>query len=326
MKDKYLSLREQKRKRVWVEKVYDRTSKLCIKYGSLGNTSGLKKVKPNLLKIEDHFKEFWPEEDRPSIEYIRKNIKIDDLKWYIHNKVEVNNKIWTSDFLFGVVKHGNIFWAKKSFPSLSWKNNNNIYKVIKTSPFGGKISKEFENPYQTRNWSKVPALYLKHSEDTISFMVGLLSCGNIVEKNGISYARYAGRTIDYIKKWGIPLEYQTHYSKKENHVLISPIWPALFSIKMPKEIAEIWLNIENPCNSKIYCPILWKTYVGNFVKDGIPYLPSRRSIFYYHKCKEGTVKKLERLRVSTGMVELDYRVRDMVKIWNEKLHDVLNHV
>ena len=93
---------------------------------------------------------------------------------------------------------------------------------------------------------------------------------------------------------------------------------------MPEEIAAMWIDIEKPCNSKTYCPILWRTYVGKFVKDGIPYLASRRAIYYQHKCEEGAIKKLDRLRVSTGMVVLDYRVRDMVKIWNEKLKLMYN--
>ena len=216
MTDEHLSLRAKKKKNRWVEKVYDKASRICLKYGSLGNTSGLKEIQQNLLKIEDHFKEFWPDEDRPSVEYIRKHLKVKDLKWYIHNKVEVNNKLWTSDFLFGVAKHGRISWSKTSFPSLLWTNNKNICRVIKTSPFGGRLSQESEDTYQLRSWSQVPALYLKHSEKTIEFMAGLLSCGNMVVKDNVSYVRYAGRTIQYIEQWGIPLERKTNYSKKEN--------------------------------------------------------------------------------------------------------------
>lgn len=319
-----LSLLEKRKRKEWLEKLYDVTSRMCIKYGSLGNTSGKKEAQPNILRIGDHLKEFWPEDDRPSMDYIRKNIKVNDLKWYIHNKIEVNNKIWTPDFLFGVAKHGEISWSKTSFPSLSWTNNKNMRTVIKTATFGGKISKESEVQHRINYWSQVPALYLKHSEKSIEFMAGLLSCGNLVEKDGVSYARYAGRTIQYLEEWHIPIEIKTDYDKRENYVLISPIWAALFTPKMPKEITETWLTVENPCNSKTYCPILWKTYVGNFVKDGIPYLPSRRAIYYHHKCDEGAIHKLDQLRISTGMVELDYRVRDMVKIWSTKLQNKYN--
>jgi hypothetical protein len=320
----HLSLRGQRKKSQWRDKVYATASRVCLKYGCVGDTSGMKKAVQNLQNLEDRFKEFWPDEDRPSVEYIRKHLRVQDLKWYIHNKIEVDNNVWTPDFLFGVAKHGRITWSKKEFPSLLWTNNVNILKVISTSPFGGGTNHNIEGTYRLRCWSRVPALYLKHSEDTIEFMAGLLSCGNIVEKDGISYARYAGRTIRYIEKWGIPLERKTNFNKKENYVLVSPIWPALFSLKMPKEIADIWMNVEKPCKSRTYCPILWRTYVGDFVKDGIPYLLSRRAVYYYHRCKEGAIKKLDMLRVTTGMVMLDYRVKDMVKIWNTKLQTQYN--
>lgn len=310
----------KRERKAWLQDVYKNVSMLCIKYGSLGNTSGKKEAKENLFKIEDRIREIWSDESRVSVEFIRKNIKLKDLKWYIHNKVEFKDDIWNSDFLFGVVKHGKIIWSKRLFPSFSWTNrHDNLYDIIKTSPFGGKVNYNHKHECSKRFWSQVPALYLKHSEDTVSFMAGVLSAGNVEYRDGYSYATYSGRTVAYIKEWGIPIEYQDRSIGRNKKVFISPVWPALFSLKMPIELMNFWVNLDKPFNSHIYCPILWKSYAGDYTKGGIPYLKSRRSVYYDHKCEEGASKRLEKLRVSTGLISIDPRVGEVVKMWNKKV-------
>lgn len=290
-----------------VNKIYEAAAKICLKYGSLGNTSGL--VYTTWFRIEDYIREFWHGKDYPSVNTFLKTVNVNELKWYIHNKIDINDRIWSSDFLFGLAKHGKIKWNARSFPSFGWDGNENVREVLNTCPFGGKH-------WKGTRWRYVPAFYLKHSEDSISFMAGLFSAGAIFRKDGICYALYRGRTIEYIEKWKIPIE-----SRTDEYVLISPIWPALFSREMPQEISKKWLGLKKVSRYDEYCPILWKTYVGDFIKGGIPYLQSRRSIFYKHRCEGGAMNKLERMRVEEGLVELDYRIRDIVKIWGMAIKD-----
>jgi len=88
---------------------------------------------------------------------------------------------------------------------------------------------------------------------------------------------------------------------------------------MPEEIADVWLNCDNPVCANLYAPILWKVYVNNnFPTNGIPYLKCRRWIYYNYKCEEGAMKKLEMLRLEKKMVELDLRVKEAVVFWYNK--------
>jgi hypothetical protein len=41
-------------------------------------------------------------------------------------------------------------------------------------------------------------------------------------------------------------------------------------------------------------------------------------LFIEFKCEEGAMKKLDMLRVETGLTQLHYRMREIVKIWSEK--------
>ena len=151
-------------------------------------------------------------------------------------------------------------------------------------------------------------------------MAGVLVSGCKYELNGSAYAIYKKSIVPYFEKWKIPIE-----GYKWGKPYISPIWPALFSLKMPEEFKEYWYNIDNAFNANLYSAILWKTYVGNnFKRNGIPYLKCRRWIYYHHKCEEGAMKKLEMLRLKKGLVELDYLVRDMIRVWSGKVKKIKN--
>ena len=136
-------------------------------------------------------------------------------------------------------------------------------------------------------------------------------------RNGLDYVQYKGKVTQYIDEWGFPSERQFNIRQE---VWISPIWPALFSLKMPKEVRETWLNLKQPIKSEIYCPILWKTYVDNqFPTRGIPYLQSRRRIYYRFKTPEmKTMRKLEMLRIETGLIRLTRNIREIMKLWKNK--------
>ena len=168
--------------------------------------------------------------------------------------------------------------------------------------------------YKQYRWNCVPAFYMDYSEDSLSFMAGVLGGATLVKKNAKTYARYTGQAAKYIEEWKIPVA-----EKKPHRVLISPIWAAIFTPYMPESIRDMWLNIEKPYEARLYATLLWKSYCNDkFPKNGIPYLPSRRAIFYKYKSDEGAMRKLEMLRVTKNVVELDTRIGEMVQKWRDK--------
>jgi hypothetical protein len=173
--------------------------------------------------------------------------------------------------------------------------------------------------YEQYTWKSVPAIYLPYDEESISYLAGFLAGGQPYTKNGVDYARYSEKFAEYIEYLGIPIEERV---QGRRWILISPIWPALFTLRMPECIREVWTDLKNPCKSDFYAPILWKTYIdNNFAKNGIPYLQSRRTVFYKFKCEEGAMAVLDKFRVEKNLVALDYRVRDIVKCWYRENHE-----
>ena len=68
--------------------------------------------------------------------------------------------------------------------------------------------------------------------------------------------------------------------------------------------------------ASLYAPILWRAYLNKeFVSKGIPYLKSRRQIYYDHNCEEGVSRRLEMLRIRLGLFSLDDRIKNAVKKW-----------
>jgi len=295
------------------DKLYMVAANIAIKYGNFGRRfNGCD---------EGYIQEFWDGDDCPSFEYFRRHVKVSVVKWYIHNKIDLKGRIWGGDFLHGIATTGEIIWGSYRFPSLYWRGNESIYNMLSNSGFGGKLSHyDKAKDRYSYGWCGVPALYLRYDEDSPSFMAGLLASGAICQKNGLTYAKYNSHHKPYLKKWHIPIEEEIgRYS------LVSPIWASLFVFRMPKEIRDTWLNIENPFGRDIYPPILWKTYADNqFPKDGIPYLRSRRWIYSNYKSEAGAMKTLEKERVERSLTQLDKRVRQAVHEWRDK-NAVLNH-
>jgi len=292
----------------WQNRLYMVASQIALKYGSAGR---------NFEQFHfDHIREFWTYDDKyPSLQSLKNNIKVNSMKWYLFHKIQFNHEIWNADFLNGLLEHGHISWSPIRFPSCQWYNSD-VTNLIKTCPFGGKLVSP-EGDYRHR-WIGVPALYLKSSTDSISFMAGVMAGMQLTGSPSGVCAKFSPKfsnVMSWIKKWGIPLEGQ-----KGNHYLISPIWPALFVNHMPKECRDKWLGISDPCNAYLYSAILWKTYADdNFPVKGIPYLKSRRTIYYDFKCEEGPTKRLEMLRVEKRLTELDNRIREVIGEWKRRL-------
>jgi len=286
------------------DNLYMTASKIALKYGNFGR--GFNNCD------ECYIQEFWEGDGCPSTEYFKKHVSVSTVKWYIHHKLDLSDKIWNGDFLHGVATTGNINWGIRRFPSLYWTVNDNVFRMINKSGFGGKLSHYKINKY-SYGWCGVPALYLKHNESSTNFMAGVLASGVFHKKDGFTYVKYNSSHRKYLEKWSIPIEDEIMNGR---YVLVSPIWGSVFSLKMPEEEKSKWLNIERPFGRNIYPPILWKTYVNNdFTKDGIPYLRSRRWIYNHYKSERGAMKTLEMERVVRNLTQLNKGIKDMVHEW-----------
>lgn len=292
------------------DRVYRTASQIVLKYGAVGVA--------RLGYTDERIREFWEyDDDIPSPKYFERRIKYPNVKWYIHNKIKPNYPIWSADFLHGLISHCKIRWNRRSFPSCEWCNNKDITTLLQVSPFGGKMFMPENNA--RHRWMNVPALCLKFDDTTVSFAAGLMAGLKKVERNGTSYAMFYQKALPYFKKMGIPIEGECG----QGAYLISPFWPALFIDHMPLGLYQKWMEVKRPCNADIYAAILWKTYVGNdFVTDGIPYLQSRRTIYYEFECEEGAMKKLEKMRVEKNLTELDSRVKTVVQEWSINKNEV----
>jgi len=280
-----------------LDKMYLTTAKIAVKYGKRPHTKPYSR---------DKIIEFWEEDPdipRPTRSAFQNNMRVPTIKWFIHNRLTIDDDIWNADFLHGMARNGKISWNKISYPTLYLYNNDSLRELIELSPFGGKIRANIK-------WNFVPALYLKYSEKTVSFLAGVLAGGKIVKKNGCQFVSYTYRLHRLLIEWGIPIEHVRH-----KQILVSPIWVALMTLWMPEQVREKWTTLSKPFGVVEYCPILWKTYVNSeFPTGGIPYLMSRRSIYYrYH-----SVDIIKRMRVSKGMTMLDNRFREAIHRWSEK--------
>jgi hypothetical protein len=264
---------------------------------------------------EDQIRQFWDDELLPKSSYIETNIKISEIKSFIHDYVNIDDEIWNNDFIGGLTSYGKILDKSTRYPSFTWHHNDMLKEIIRLSPFGGRLK---DRVFRTgRNiWSFVPALCLSYSEDSLSFFAGVFATGDIGKKDGYTYAKYNKATHKYLEEWGIPIERE---SKRGHRFFISPFWPALFSLKMPEEIRKKWCNIKKPAKAELYATVLWKTYVNNyFPKKAIPYLRSRRFIYYKYKGAEGAMRKIEMIRVQMGLVELHNNIKGIIRLWNQK--------
>jgi hypothetical protein len=175
------------------DRAYKVAAQIAIKYGGFG--------RGYLNLTEDHIREFWGYHEKyPSFSYFRNNIKVSTVKWYIYNRIVHVDDIWSADFLHGLTTHGKITWNISNFPSFHWKPNNVILKLIEGCPFGGKIKVirhyNYKKP-QKHAWINAPSLYLKYSEDSLSFIAGVMAGAQLFVKDGFEYAKFDKRLITY---------------------------------------------------------------------------------------------------------------------------------
>jgi len=285
-----------------IDKIYILAAQIALKYG--GQVSS--------IYTEKRVRELWQGDKYPSPSYVMFVAKIPRIKWYIRNKLTCTEEPWNSDFLHGLVTAGKVNWKVKTFPTLVWYGNNRLTELLKDCPFGGRLNvPSLERKIGLRRrWVSVPSLYLPYDSKAISYMAGVMATGEKVEIEGATCIKYNMRQLPHFERWGIPIEY-----KKQFCFFISPIWPSLLSPYMPDGCKSYFITPE-AYRASLYAPILWRAYLNKeFVSKGIPYLKSRRQIYYDHNCEEGVSRRLEMLRIRLGLFSLDDRIKNAVKKW-----------
>jgi len=256
--------------------------------------------------------EFFEDDIYDSIFALR-TIDLKHVKWYIHNKMEIDDPIWNADFISGITQSGVVWWNPVTFPTFKWYTIPILAEVFENSPFYGKVQKDKsavlgKHPY---SWKSSPALYLKPSKKTISYVAGVLCAGKVQKYAAGSFVKYKISCRASLKKFGIPIEKENKY-----WLFVSPFWPALFTIHMPECCRDYFLNMKRPYRGEEYAAILWATHANHYiVKGGLPFLPSRRTVFYKYKNKDGTLKELQKKRVEYDLVGLDRRVKSCIASW-----------
>jgi hypothetical protein len=299
-----------------MEKLYqERIMKTCailaIKYGHNLKEFGYPYTPQ---QINEH----WQYKDMPvPIQHKFKVISPKDLIAFMKKHVVINHPIWNSDFLHGLLLNGNIRNLSNMFCSFHWRNNPNLDDIIMSCPFHGKINNavgKHDILDLNKLWKNVPAISTKYFNETSSYVAGILSAGIIYKVKDFNFIKYRYGVKEEFKRLGIPIKIGPGGT-----VLISPFWPALYSPLMPNIIKDKWSKVKHPYKAHEYAAIMWRTYSDKeFKRNAIPYLRSRRSIFYDYKCPEGAMNKLESLRFEHDLIEITPTVNEMIKYWVEK--------
>jgi hypothetical protein len=291
--------------------------KVCAMLSEIAIVHGAFNCNDEIVYRYWHYPEYVPPVSR-----LRKIVSLKNIKWYIRNFIEVQDTIWNADFLRGLTRYGKIKNGKIGFPTFYWFNNEEIEEILEFAPFFGKKSYAWERKDHRFKghymWRTVPALMLKYSDKSISFMAGVLATGKVEQKakrrkkdkDEIVYARYNLKIEPLLKQWNIPIEKKSQFG-----VYISPFWVALFTPWMPS-CCQKWNNFKTAYKAKDYALIMWKVFTNKDIRTkGIPYLISRRA---YYK-NYGSIKGLERRWVDEKLVEIDSRVKDAVRYWDANI-------
>jgi len=266
---------------------------------------------------DDLIRKHWDtsfEEHIPSVEQLIRKVNHANVRWYIRNHLEFNSEIWNADFLQGLATGGVLRFHSKRYPSLGFTGVPALIETLALSPFSGKIVEVPHDGYTY--WRNVPALMLQHSEDSLSFMAGVLGAGKIVTEGDTTYVQYRTKAKEYLDKWGIPIDIR----KSGRVFLVSPFWAALFSIKMPKELRVSWLELKNPAKTDSYAPVIWAFYSGTsqWESGRIPYLKS--STWFYSQID--SIKDVGWLRVKFGLAQLNNKIAEIMRLWIDLPEDI----
>lgn len=271
---------------------------------------------------------FWSFNETKRYKYeTLKLIDSSSILWYIKNKITVQDEIWNGSFLHGLANYGSINNITKTVRQFSWWSNEEVFHTLDQSPFGGTLSNRFLIAHRARGKSmhrkfrySSYAYYLPYKEYSPSYVAGIMAGGKIIQENGYSYAQYPKRVRSIFEFMKIPIEKVNKLKQLKSSFFVSPFWPALFESLMPEK-SRIYSSVPKAYMADSYAAVLWKIYTTcDFVTGAIPYLPSRRWIYYNYKTDdEAVIKFLERKYVDWKLVELHNVFRERILLIADKI-------
>lgn len=235
--------------------------------------------------------------------------------WYLKNKIIVQDEIWNGSFLQGMATYGKLKKSKHKGVEFSWWSNRFLFRALDQSPFSAILSNRFLLDQPQNNTNKEfkchsYSFYLKSDKYSQSYVAGIFVGGSPVVVGGIGYVQYPAKLKDVFEYMKIPIE---GWNKYKRMFYVSPFWPALFEGLMPDR-SRIYRNIVKPHMAQEYAAALWSIYTTkDNLSDKIPFLPSRRWIFYNFKNEEyGAIKFLQKKYVEWKLVELHNVFKDRI--------------
>tara|TARA_R110000824_G_scaffold12226_6_gene53548 strand:- start:13174 stop:14097 length:924 start_codon:yes stop_codon:yes gene_type:complete len=265
---------------------------------------------------EELIHKFWEQKEfAPSETYLRSISRTKYVKWRLLKGDVIQDEVWNGNFIGGLLQNGYVNWNRLTYPSFIWIGNNSLHDLIAECPYYCDRL-VLASSRKRSSWIKVPAMYLPCDENSLEFLAGALSGGEVSGP----YIKYSKCMADVIDRFGIPTERQTP-DKKITY--ISPIWPAIMSLFMPDSCFHRFNNILGDNNAELYASILWRIYHEEYAKSkSMPYLKSYRTAYN----RFGNVKELETLRVKMKMVELDHRFAKTIQGWTKELYNIKNNL
>lgn len=249
--------------------------------------------------------------------YVRALIKKPLSRWFISRYIQIDDPIFNNDFMGGIIECGALIVSKRSsetaFRSLRIGNAPEAHLVLNSLPFKGLSEATYYPKWKYLRWTRVPAIDLTYRTDTISFLAGVLSLGMVQKdkKSKGEFTAYNKKAIPILESFGIPI-YEKQY--------VSTMWPALFTPWMPETRRDAFLNSKSK-NIGLFACILWRMYVNKsmFVKEGLPYLPSKRTVFNrWGNDQLTTMEFLDSQRRDMGLLSLKPPIDQAVRHWGRQ--------
>ncbi len=249
----------------------------------------------------------WPKHRIIATE-IRMLWRVPEMKWFIRKFYHVEEYGWNADFLFGLANIGTVNFKQKMFPNLSFFYDKELIDILRDCPLAGKVGK-YLVPWDYCQWYNAPVFNISYDKKSFSFMAGAFACGKVEKIDSEYYCRYRKRMLKMFQEWRIPIEKQNN-----RHVYISCIWPALLIPWMPDEFREKFQLQEKSKLASQYASALWLIYNDSQFNGLLPYMQSRRKIFYYWKCEDGALNKIKSFGDSNRLFLIDDRIKKCLRM------------
>lgn len=283
-------LKRAKAKRESLEKA----AKMYLKFGPLSNMDeekGFEMFNDDLFSVHKY-----------------KSVPKADVKEFLRNEMEVSefqDTVWNADFISGLTKIGEVKDVKKKFPCFRWVGNDFVAKILRGFPLYGDLN--FDESSGKGIWSYVPALCLRSSESTISYLAGLISTAKEVMHQGQTYAELNSQIVDEVSKFGIPIEMVGLTP------CISPFWILCLKEYLPEVVFEKWKDVKRPAMAETYSSVLFVVFFGSNIKTkALPFLPSKSKIYYLFPSESSLSETMRKKYIDLRLINISTSLKEVI--------------